>query len=49
MMLCKAVFELFQKLHLLNYGSQFALLNMKSRDEEKKSQKSKYLENQKGF
>ena len=58
-MQCKAVFELFQKLNLQIYASHFmtsqiiplpfALLNLESGKEGKKSQKFEYLENKKSF
>ena len=59
MMQCKAVFELFPKLHLQIYASHFmtsqiiplpfALLNLESGKEGKKSRKFEYLENKKSF
>ena len=60
MMSCKVVFELFQKLHLQIYASQFmiseitplsfVLLNLESVErKDKKLQKFEYLENVKGF
>ena len=60
MMSCKVVFELFQKLHLQIYASQFmiseitplsfVLLNLESVERKgKKLQKFEYLENVKGF
>ena len=54
----EAVFELFQKVHLLIYGSQFmtqivplsfVLFNLESGKERKKLQKFEYLEIEKTF
>ena len=59
MMKCQAVFELFQKLHLQIYASQFmtsyystSICPFESRKcgkERKKSQKFEYLENKNSF